>query len=159
MLEKVTTQVRLGGGSPRLTERGGVQHHEGMDAESRRAQVLRAYQEGPEAVVSLVGTLLSALTARLTALEAENARLAARLGTTSHNSRKPPSSDGPGVKPHPTSQRGRSGRASGGQPGHAGQTVRLVATPDAVQVRRPPSVGAVGRVWRASRRGGGSGGR
>jgi len=95
-----------------LTKGGAVRHHEGMDAERIRAQVLRAYQEGPEAVVSCVGTLLIALTARLTALEAENARLAARLGTTSHNSGKPPSWDGPGVKPHPKSQRGHRGRAS-----------------------------------------------
>ncbi len=37
VLKKVTTQVRLGGGSPRLTEEGGVRRHEGMDAESIRA--------------------------------------------------------------------------------------------------------------------------
>jgi len=128
-----------------LTKGGGVRHHEGMDTEIIRAQVLRAYQEGPEAVVSCVGTLLSALTARLTALEAENARLAARLGTTSHNSGKPPSSDGPGVKPHPTSQGGRSGRPSGGQPGHTGHTAQLVATPDAVEVHAPAQCGGCGQ--------------
>jgi len=98
-----------------------------------RARVLDAYQHGPEAVVALVATLMSdlaaqleTLSARVTALEGENATLRAKLETTSHNSSKPPSSDGPGVKPHPKSQRTRSGRQPGGQPGHAGHTVRLV---------------------------------
>ncbi len=136
-----------------------MRHHEGMDTERLRAQVGAAYQEGPEAVLTLVVTLLSEVTAqveslatRLGALEAEtttlrseNARLAARLGTTSHNSGKPPSSDGPGVKPHPTSQRVRSGRASGGQPGHPGHAARLVATPDAVEVHAPSLCGGCGQ--------------
>ncbi len=94
-----------------------------MDTESMRARVLDAYQHGPEAVVALVVTLMSelaapveAVSARVTALEGENAALRARLETNSHNSGKPPSSDGPGTKPHPKSQRAASGRKPGGQP-------------------------------------------
>jgi len=129
-----------------------VRHHRGMDTERMRARVLEASEQGPEGVVALVATLLSevagqvtTLSARVTALEAENAGLRARLGTTSHNSSKPPSSDGPDVKPHPTSQRGRSGRSSGGQPGHTGHTARLVATPDAVEVHAPAQCGGCGQ--------------
>ncbi|MGH2410836.1 MAG: IS66 family transposase [Chloroflexota bacterium] len=109
-----------------------------------RARVLDAYQHGPEAVVELVVTLLSevagqleTMAARVTALEGEKATLRAKLDTNSGNSSKPPSSDGPGVKPHPKSQRGRSGRQPGGQPGHAGHTLRLSAAPDEVQVHAP----------------------
>src|SRR5689334_6760713 len=101
-----------------------------MDTESRRVRVLDAYQRGPEAVVELIATLLSelaahveTLSARVTALEEENAALRGTLETNSHNSGKPPSSDGPGVKPHPKSQRTASGRPPGGQPGHAGHTL------------------------------------
>src|SRR5207248_9637203 len=107
-----------------------------MDTESMRARVLDAYQHGAEAVVELVGTLMSELAAqletvaaRVTALEGENATLRtenaalrAKLETTSRNSGMPPSSDGPGVTPHPKSQRVPSGRPPGGQPGHVGHT-------------------------------------
>jgi len=115
-----------------------------MDTESTRARVLDASEQGPEAVVALVATLLSevagqvaTLSARVTALESENARLRARLETTSHNSSKPPSSDGPGVTPHPKSQRTVSGRPSGGQEGHTGHTRGLVDEPDEVQTHAP----------------------
>ena len=91
-------------------------HHEGMDTERLQTQVQDAYDHGPDAVSALVATLLSAvvsqvttLSARVQALEEENAALRARLGTTSHNSGKPPSSDGPEVKPHPRSQQYLSG--------------------------------------------------
>jgi len=106
--------------------------------------VLETYQHGPEAVVALVITLMSELaaqvetvSARVGALEAENATLRATLDTNSHNSSKPPSLDGPGSKPHPKSQRAPSGRQPGGQPGHAGHTLVLSAVPDEVQVHAP----------------------
>lgn len=95
-----------------------------MDIESMRARVREAYQDGPEAVVELVVLLMSELAAqmetvaaRVTALEGENATLRAKratLDTTSRNSGTPPSSDGPGLKPHPQSQRAPSGRKPGG---------------------------------------------
>src|SRR3990172_4556635 len=130
-----------------------------MNTQSMRDKVLEAYQHGPEAVVELVVMLVGELTvklealrvqlesvsSRVAALEAENAALRARLGTNSRNSGKPPSSDGPGVKPHPKSQRGHSGRKPGGQPGHTGHTLRLVDEPGEVKVHVPSRCRACGQ--------------
>lgn len=77
------------------------------------------------------------LTAENLALRTENQALRAKLASNSRNSSKPPSSDGPSVKPHPKSQRKSSGRKSGGQPGHTGHTLRLVDDPDEVTVHTP----------------------
>jgi len=119
-----------------------------MDTESIRDGVLIAYRQGSDAVVELVVKLvaqLEALSTRVATLEAENSALRARLKTNSRNSSKPPSSDGPGVKPHPKSQRTRSGRKPGGQPGHVGQTLRLVDEPDEIQKHTPPRCEACGQ--------------
>jgi transposase len=71
-------------------------------------------------------------------LAAQNAELRARLAKDSHNSGKPPSTDGLGRKTK--SLRRRSGKKAGGQLGHRGETLHLVAqwaTPDAVVEHRP----------------------
>jgi transposase len=100
---------------------------------------------------------------RIAELEAENARLRAdnralqvdnatlreqvagllermqvlegRLAKDSHNSSKPPSSDG--LRRKTKSQRQKSGKRPGGQLGHRGETLRLQVTPDIVVEHRP----------------------
>ena len=82
------------------------------------------------ALVATQAQVIEELRARVVVLEAENAELKRRLGMNSTNSSRPPSSDSPFVKPAPKSLRGRSGRRPGGQPGHPGSTLVLVADPD-----------------------------
>src|SRR5271165_3640657 len=77
------------------------------------------YDQGPDAVYPL-----------LTALEQRVAELEARLNKDSHNSSKPPSSDGLGKKPAPRSLRKKTGRKQGGQKGHPGTTLHFSDTPD-----------------------------
>lgn len=92
------------------------------------------YNQGKEAVVALLlkmDATIAALSARVQALED-------RLSKDSHNSSKPPSSDPP-FRPFkkPQSLTPKSGKKSGGQPGHEGQTLRLCDTPDRVLEHAP----------------------
>ena len=64
------------------------------------------------------------LRSQLTALASELASLRERIGRSSRNSSKPPSSDGPGFKP-PERRKG-SGRKRGGQQGHPGAGPELL---------------------------------
>jgi transposase len=82
------------------------------------------------ALVAEQARVIAELRARVAALEAENAELKRRLGMDSTNSSKPPSSDSPFAKPAPKSLRRTSGRKPGGQPGHPGSTLALVADPN-----------------------------
>jgi transposase len=65
-------------------------------------------------------------------LEARIVELERRLGLDSSNSSKPPSSEGLKKPARVGSLRERSGKRTGGQKGHPGDTLRQVATPDAV---------------------------
>jgi hypothetical protein len=62
---------------------------------------------------------------QLTALAAGLAQLRERIGRSSCNFSKPPSSDGPGFKP--PERRKVSGSKRGGQPGHTGFGLELLA--------------------------------
>ena len=85
-----------------------------------------------------------ALIALLLAQEARIAELERRLGLNSSNSGKPPSSDGLKKPPRVSSLRERSGKKTGGQPGHLGETLRRSETPDAFVDHYPAQCGACG---------------
>jgi transposase len=106
------------------------------------------YRAGEDAVVRVL-LELDQVKAEVTTLKADNAALRQECqalrdevhtlketaAKDSHNSSKPPSSDGL-AKPKPKSLRTPSARPTGGQPGHPGQTLRMVTTPDRT-VRHP----------------------
>lgn len=66
--------------------------------------------------------------------------LEGRLAKDSHNSSKPPSSDG--LTRKPKSLRQTSGKKPGGQPGHRGRHLRLVMQPDVIVAHRPATCSA-----------------
>jgi transposase len=77
------------------------------------------------ALVERLFTTIRTLEARIQALEDQ-------LAKDSHNSSKPPSSDG--LKRKPKSLRHKSGKKSGGQKGHTGYRLEKVAEPKYVKV-------------------------
>jgi transposase len=82
--------------------------------------------------------------AGLAAMQARSAELERRLGLNSSNSGKPPSSDGLKKPLRVRSLREGSGKKSGGQKGHPGETLRQSETPDAVIDHSPPTCAACG---------------
>lgn len=81
------------------------------------------------ALIKHQGERIALLEAQNAELEARLLKLEAQLAKNSTNSSKPPSSDGL-KKPNPKSRREKGKRKSGGQPGHEGKTLEMVATPD-----------------------------
>lgn len=105
-----------------------------------RDEILAIYAAGPDAMVAWVEQLLAAQTLleqQVSGLTARVTELEARLNKDSHNSHQPPSSDGPAKRPRPRSLRQRSGKKSGGQPGHPGVTRCLVDNPDTIVAHVP----------------------
>lgn len=107
--------------------------------ETSREEILSVYEQGPEKVIELVEGLLSIirlLTDQLQTQEASIRALTERVrqledqrAKDSHNSSKPPSSDG-GRKQTKGNLRKKSGRSAGGQKGHQGSTLKMVDKPD-----------------------------
>jgi|SRR5579859_800267 len=106
-----------------------------------REEILAVYETGPEAVVAVVEGLQAQqaeLMAQVQTLTVRMQALEARLNQDSHNSHKPPSSDGLAKLPRRRSRRQRSGKASGGQAGHLGFTLLPVAEPNQIVTHAPP---------------------
>jgi transposase len=118
-------------------------------------EIGQIYEQGHDAVVALVTELLAQhqreiaeQTQQIALLTARVQTLEARLAKDSHNSSKPPSSDGL-KKPTPQSLvpkslRQKSGKQPGGQPGHPGSTLRWAEAPDQVIEHRPERCAACG---------------
>lgn len=87
----------------------------------------------PESAKIYVGQL----TILVQQLMAQVRELEGRLAKNSSNSSKPPGSDGLGKRPKTSSQRGKSGKKPGGQPGHQGRTLEQVDAPDHVVTHSP----------------------
>jgi len=83
----------------------------------------------------------AALREQLQGLMARVQELEGRLAKDSRNSSKPPSSDGLARTRQPQSLRQKSGKKPGGQSGHRGSHLRLVAQPDSIVVHRPTTCG------------------
>ena len=112
-----------------------------------RDEILTIYAAGPEAVVSLVEQFLATqaeLGQQVQTLTTRVQELETRLNKDSHNSHKPPSSDGLAKLPRRRSRRKRSGKASGGQAGHPGVTLLQVAEPNQVVPHAPQTCPACG---------------
>jgi transposase len=85
----------------------------------KREEIEKIYDLGKDAVVDLILQLID----RIEKLESQ-------LAKNSHNSSKPPSSDGLKKKMRTKSQRRKSGKKSGGQKGHKGKTLEMTDTPN-----------------------------
>jgi transposase len=101
-----------------------------------REQIQQIYDIGPEAIIQLIEKLFKAIDAnkhsaqQVASLRARVNELEKQIAQNSHNSHKPPSSDG--LKKQVRSLRQKSKNKSGGQKGHKGHTLKQVAKPDKV---------------------------
>src|ERR1700712_6023442 len=96
-----------------------------MDAPKLTPEMMAEF---PPAAAELIQRLLAVIQFQA----AKIADLEEKLNRNSHNSSKPPSSDGPAVKPAPPKP--VTGKKPGGQPGHPRQSRVLIPTAECVQV-------------------------
>jgi transposase len=96
-------------------------------------EIRAAFAQGEAAVLAVfhaVATQVAALAQELAKQGAVLQELQARLAKSSHNSSKPPSSDGYGTVKRTASLRKAGDKPNGGQPGHEGQTLLAVEHPE-----------------------------
>ena len=122
-----------------------------LNPSSFATTVVKAFREWGQGLLRLA----TALVRENAALERENATLRARIAELersaaldSTTSSKPPASDGlrkkSGTQRRTRSQRGKSGRPSGGQPGHKGTTLARTESPDHVVDHDPSACSGCG---------------
>ena len=112
-----------------------------------RDEIHRAFLQGEEAMVELfaqMGQQVEGLARQLETQAAALKDMQARLGKTSANSSQPPSSDGYAKPKRTTSLRQAGQKPRGGQPGHRGDTLERVATPDQTEVHPVIACGQCG---------------
>jgi transposase len=111
------------------------------------------YLELPNDIQSLkdlVAVLLHRIThleSVITGLQVENTDLRNRLNLKSNNSSKPPSSDGLAKKPAIAKE---PGKKSGGQFGHQGKTLQMVAFPDQTIIHHLSSCPCCSKIFSSS---------
>jgi transposase len=103
-----------------------------------------------DAVVEALRVENALLRAENLALTGRLAELERRLGLNSSNSGKPPSSDGLKKPPRVSSLREPSGKKTGGQKGHPGETLCRVEKPDATIDHYPEICAACGEPLTAA---------
>lgn len=113
---------------------------------NRVAELESSYSE-LECSYSELAASYDVLAARNALLERENADLRHRLNLNSKNSHKPPSSDG--LTKSPALPKAKGGR-SGGQVGHKGTSLTMVAKPHDTVVHCAPCCSCCSRVFTAS---------
>jgi transposase len=100
-----------------------------------------AFAQGEAAVMVVfhaVAAQVAALAQQLAQQGAVLQELQARLAKSSHNSSKPPSSDGYGKMKRTASLRQAGDKPNGGQPGHEGQTLMAVEHPERTVTHEAP---------------------
>jgi len=93
-----------------------------------REEIKATYDQGPDAVISLVEGLVATFQQQVEELRAQVKELQDRLALNSRNSSNPPSSNPPAQRTK--SSRTRSGKKPGAQQGHPGTTLKASPTPD-----------------------------
>ena len=99
-------------------------------------QALRQENQEPRTKLAEALEALSVASVQIAQLTQRVEELEARVAKDSHNSHLPPSSDRFARQKKTTSQRKRSGKKPGGQGGHDGHHLALVAHPDEIVVHR-----------------------
>ena len=101
------------------------------------SKIIELCSSNPAAIVAIIGNLqaqVSLLESQVRQLTDEVRELKNRLSMDSHNSSKPPSSDGfSRGTPAPRSLRPKTNRKAGAQPGHPGHGLEPVEKPDHIE--------------------------
>ena len=97
-----------------------------------REEIKVRYEQGPDAVMTLVEELIATFQQQIEELRAQVKELHDRLALDSRNSSKPPSSNPPAQRTK--SLRAPSGKKPGAQPGHPGTTLKAGPRPERIVV-------------------------